>query len=137
MSSNVCFMFCNPSLWAKGAYTYKVSLAIFSCFQSLRCSSVSMLCNLSASLRMRTLISLDIATTIFLIASAFASSFVLYLIRSNLVTPSTIFATSVPKESLIFSYVMSVSSIRSCNKAAVTVSISILKSDKYIATLNG
>ena len=77
------------------------------------------------------------AITIFLIASAFASSLVLYFILSNFVTPSTISATSSPNSFFKSLYDISVSSIKSCNSAAAIVSLSKFNSHKYIATCNG
>ena len=78
-----------------------------------------------------------IATTIFRTFSACSCSRVLNSIRSSLVSPSTILATSSPKSSSISATVTSVSSTVSCRSAAVIVVVSRCRSARIVATATG
>ena len=93
---------------------------------SRRC--VRMLCVRSASLTRMTRRSRTIASSILRKLSACASSRLLNLIWSSLVTPSTSSATSAPKRSASSSFGVGVSSMTSCRMAATMVSASRCRS---------
>ena len=95
------------------------------------------MCNLSAILTNRTLISFDVAKINFLKFSALEFDVAVFSKTEILVTPSTKSATSSPNSPLIVSYVAYVSSIVSCNKPVVIVALSNFKSVKIFATSIG
>ena len=96
-----------------------------------------MLCSLSASFIMRTLISFDIARNIFRKFSAWISSFDSNFMVPSLVTPSTKRAISSPKSATSCSLVYSVSSTTSCKSPPTIVASSIPISARIRATLIG
>ena len=98
---------------------------------------VRMLCSRSASLMIRTRRSLAIATSILRMVAACCASFESNWIRSSLVTPSTIAATSAPKLASTSASVISVSSTASCSSAAATVMSSSPRSATIRATASG
>ena len=136
-SSNSERISCMPILRANGPYNSIVSLDFLICFDLGRCSIVRMLWSRSHIFTRTTLTSLEIANIIFwrLLASrsirAVMSNF------PNLLTPSTISATSSPNNSLKLPLLTSQSSKTSCIKAAQIVSGSILNSSKIEATSTG
>ena len=71
-----------------------------SCFHAGSAASVRMLCSRSASLMIRTRRSLAIATSILRIVAACWASLESNLMRSSLVTPSTMPATSGPNSAV-------------------------------------
>ena len=96
-----------------------------------------MLCNLSASLTTMTLMSFDIASTIFWRFSASASVRLDMESLSSLLTPSTNSATSLLNFFSITLFGIPVSSITSCSIAAERLSSSILKELRIEATAMG
>ena len=95
------------------------------------------MCNLSASLTSKTLISFEVAKINFLKFSALEMLDALSSSADNFVTPSTKFATSSPNSFFTVSYVTFVSSIVSCNKPVVIVALSSFNSVRILATARG
>ena len=96
-----------------------------------------MLCNLSANFTNKTLMSFDIARISFLKFSACDLFSENVSIFDNFVTPSTRFATSFPKYSIISSFDASVSSRVSCNSPVVIVDTSSFSEASIFATSIG
>ncbi len=115
----------------------RVSRAVRSCLCSGMAAMVRMLWRRSESLMMRTRRSLAMATSIFRIDAACWASLVSNLMRSSLVTPSTMAVTSAPKSASRSSRVMPVSSTASWSKAAATVTSSSPRSATMRATASG
>ena len=95
-----------------------VSCAMRYCFSDGTPPMVRMLCSRSASLMISTRMSRAIATSILRIVAACCASFESKWMRSSLVTPSTIVATSAPNPASTSATVISVSSTASCRSAA-------------------
>ena len=95
------------------------------------------MCNLSASLTSKTLISFDVAKISFLKFSAFELDIAWFSNSEIFVTPSTKSATSIPNSSLIVWYVAWVSSIVSCKSPVAIVALSNFNSVKIFATAIG
>ena len=97
-SSSSHLMVFMPSRWASGAKISRVSRALRAEDSAETKRQVRALCSRSASLIIRTRMSLAMATTILRTVSDWAASPKLTL--SSLVTPSTSMATSGPKSAL-------------------------------------
>ena len=121
-SSNSIRISLIPRRWAMGAYISSVSRATRRRFSGANPPRVRILCNRSASLTNTTRISRDIAKVIFWKLSACCSALVSNSISVSLLTPSTRSATVRPKRRLICPLVAPVSSITSCNSAAIRLS---------------
>ena len=100
-------------------------------------ATVRMLCSRSPSLMRRTLGSLAIATSIFRIVAACAAWRVSNETRSSLVTPSTIWATAGPKLASSSGNDTAVSSTESWSRAAASVTSSIPRPARTVATATG
>ena len=98
---------------------------------------VLILCNRSAILTNKTLISFEVAKINFLKFSTLEFAPAVFSNTEIFVTPSTKSATSSPNSFLIVSYVAKVSSIVSCNNPVVIVALSNFKSVKIFATSIG
>ena len=101
------------------------SSALSRCFCGVIYSMVRILCKRSASLIIITLISSDMAMSIFRIFSACCSSREEKGTLPSLVTPLIKLAISLPNIFVISSKVMSVSSTTSCSKPATTQGVSM------------
>ena len=136
-SSNSDLISCIPILNAKGPYNSIVSLDFLICFDLGKCSIVRMLWRRSQIFTRITLTSFDIANIIFWRLFASLSELLDISSLPNLLTPSTMFATSLPNKSTKFFLVTSQSSKTSCIRAAHIESGSILKSSNIVATARG
>ena len=113
------------------------SSALSRCFCGVIYSMVRILCKRSASLIIITLISSDMAMSIFRIFSACCSSREEKGTLPSLVTPLIKLAISLPNIFVISSKVMSVSSTTSCSKPATTQGVSMPSSTKIQAAATG
>ena len=142
-SSSSFWMLYRPRRLARGAKMVSVSVAIFFCLWGGMCSSVLMLCSLSASLTMMILISFVMAMKSCCMSTCFLSSFppnapLFSLSLVTLVSPSTMCRTPSPKiDSMSAKETLSVSSTTSCNNPATMESASIFNSPKIWATATG
>ena len=136
-SSNSDLISCMPILRANGPYSSIVSLDFLICFALGKWSIVLILWSRSQIFNKITLTSFDIANIIFCKLLASLSVLLAISIFPNLLTPSTISATSFPNRSIRFFLLTSVSSRTSCINAAQIESGSILKSRSMFATAVG
>ena len=114
-----------------------VSWAMRCCFAIGMAAIVRMLCSRSASLMTSTRRSRAMATSILRIVAACWASRESNWMRSSLVTPSTIWATSLPKSASTSASVISVSSTASWSSAAATEISSRPMSATMRATASG
>ena len=136
-SSNSALISCMPILNASGPYSSIVSFDFIICLDLGRCSIVLILWRRSHILTKITLASFDIANIIFWRLFASLSNLLVISSFPNLLTPSTISATSFPNNWIKFFLLISQSSKTSCMSAAHIESGSILKSKRILATAVG
>ena len=136
-SSSSALISCIPILRDNGPYNPIVSFDFFICLDLGRCSIVLMLWRRSHIFTNTTRTSFDIASIIF--CKLLASRSIPGVISSfpNLLTPSTISATSFPNNLARFLLLTSQSSSTSCNRAEQIVSGSIRRSSNIWATSIG
>ena len=130
-------MSCMPTLSANGPYKSKVSFDFCICLFLGTYSMVLILCSLSHNLTKITLTSFAIANAIFWRLLAFLSATFLRSIFPNLLTPSTICATSSPNILARLLFWTLQSSSTSCINAAHIESQSILSSSNISVTATG